>query len=91
MQLTDFNKLFEEEISQFKTSSSSDISKNHLVRQFKEAVWVCFFWNDYYSSSYSSTHFPLCYSVDEDIYNLSHWYSYLSLGLYSVESSIFFV
>lgn len=43
MQLTDFNKLFEKEVSQIKANPPSDINKNSLVRQFKEAVWVCFF------------------------------------------------
>ncbi|XP_020235911.1 E3 SUMO-protein ligase MMS21 [Cajanus cajan] len=38
-QFTNFNKLFEDELSKFKANRSSDLSRNPLVRQFKEAVW----------------------------------------------------
>ncbi|XP_027342579.1 E3 SUMO-protein ligase MMS21 isoform X1 [Abrus precatorius] len=38
-QLTNFNKLFEDELSKFKANSASDLYKNPLIRQFKEAVW----------------------------------------------------
>ncbi|CAJ1932560.1 unnamed protein product [Sphenostylis stenocarpa] len=42
-ELTNFNKLFEDELSNFKANHSSDLPKNPLIRQFKEAVWVrCF-------------------------------------------------
>lgn len=42
MQLTDFHKVFEDEILQYKANRNSDVQKHPLVRQFKEAVWVCF-------------------------------------------------
>lgn len=42
MQLTDFHKVFEDEISQFQANRNSDVQRLTLVRQFKEAVWVCF-------------------------------------------------
>lgn len=42
MQLTDFHKVFEDEVSQFKANQTSDPKKDPFVRQFKEAVWVCF-------------------------------------------------
>ncbi|KAJ1423158.1 Zinc finger, MIZ-type [Sesbania bispinosa] len=38
-QLTNFNKVFEDEVSKFKANPTSDINKHSLVRQFKEAVW----------------------------------------------------
>lgn len=42
LQLTDFKKLLEAEFVKLKAGSSS-VAQNHpLMRQFKEAVWVCF-------------------------------------------------
>jgi hypothetical protein len=42
MQLTNFKKLFEDEIAKLKASSSS-VPQNHpIIRQFREAIWVCF-------------------------------------------------
>ena len=42
MQLTDFKKLFDDEIAKSKANSSS-VPQNHLfLRQFREAIWVCF-------------------------------------------------
>lgn len=38
-QLTDFHKVFEDEISQFQANRNSDVQRHTLVRQFKEAVW----------------------------------------------------
>ncbi|TKY49135.1 putative pentatricopeptide repeat-containing protein [Spatholobus suberectus] len=38
-QFTNFNKIFEDELSKFRANQSSDLSKNSLIRQFKEAVW----------------------------------------------------
>lgn len=38
-ELTDFHKVFENEISQFKASRTSDPKNDPFVRQFKEAVW----------------------------------------------------
>ncbi|CAK8535059.1 unnamed protein product [Lathyrus sativus] len=38
-QLTDFHKVFEDEILQYKANRNSDVQKHPLVRQFKEAVW----------------------------------------------------
>ncbi|KAK7244233.1 hypothetical protein RIF29_39052 [Crotalaria pallida] len=38
-ELTDFHKVFEDEIKQFKANPPSDPKKHSLVRQFKEAVW----------------------------------------------------
>lgn len=43
IQLTDFHKVFEDEVSKFRANPNSDPKSNPLVRQFKEAVWVCFF------------------------------------------------
>lgn len=43
-QLTDFKKLFEDEISKTKASSSlPSPQNNNLMRQFKEAIWVLHF------------------------------------------------
>lgn len=42
MQATDFKKLFDDEIAKSKANSSS-VPQNHmLLRQFREAIWVCF-------------------------------------------------
>ncbi|KAJ7948693.1 E3 SUMO-protein ligase MMS21 [Quillaja saponaria] len=38
-ELTDFKKLFEDEILKLKDSSSSDREKHPLIRQFREAIW----------------------------------------------------
>ncbi|RZB83162.1 E3 SUMO-protein ligase MMS21 isoform C [Glycine soja] len=38
-EFTNFNTLFEDELSRFKANQSSDVPKNPVVRQFKEAVW----------------------------------------------------
>ncbi|CAL0326540.1 unnamed protein product [Lupinus luteus] len=38
-ELTDFHKVFEDEVSQFKDNPTTDPKKHHFVRQFKEAVW----------------------------------------------------
>ncbi|XP_004517129.1 E3 SUMO-protein ligase MMS21 [Cicer arietinum] len=38
-QLTDFHKVFEDEVLQFKANRNSDVQRHPLVRQFKEAVW----------------------------------------------------
>lgn len=43
LQYTNFNKIFEDELANFKANQSSALSRNPLVRQFKEAVWVCLF------------------------------------------------
>lgn len=42
MQLTNFKKLFEDEIVKLKASSSSFPQNHPIIRQFKEAIWVCF-------------------------------------------------
>ncbi|KAF5184037.1 E3 sumo-protein ligase mms21 [Thalictrum thalictroides] len=41
-ELTDFEKLFEDEIAKVKASSASDPQSHQLIRQFREAIWVCF-------------------------------------------------
>ncbi|CAJ2659741.1 unnamed protein product [Trifolium pratense] len=38
-QLTDFHKVLEDEVLQFRANRNSDVQRNPLVRQFKEAVW----------------------------------------------------
>ncbi|XP_061358221.1 E3 SUMO-protein ligase MMS21 [Gastrolobium bilobum] len=38
-ELTNFHKLFEDEVSQFKANQTSDLTRHPLIRQFKEAVW----------------------------------------------------
>jgi len=43
LQFTNFSTLFEDELSEFKAKQSSDLPKHRLIRQFKEAVWVCCF------------------------------------------------
>ncbi|XP_065044677.1 E3 SUMO-protein ligase MMS21 isoform X2 [Musa acuminata AAA Group] len=40
-QLTDFNKLLEDEIAKSKAVSPSVPQNNPFYRQFKEAIWVC--------------------------------------------------
>lgn len=43
MQLTNFKKLFDDEIVKLKANSSS-VPENHpIIRQFREAIWVFFF------------------------------------------------
>ena len=42
MQLTDFKKLFEDEVLKLKGDSSSAPQNHPLLRQFREAVWVCY-------------------------------------------------
>lgn len=42
MQLTDFNKLLEDEIAKSKAVSPSVPQNNPFYRQFKEAIWVRF-------------------------------------------------
>ncbi|WJX68485.1 hypothetical protein P8452_52848 [Trifolium repens] len=38
-QLTDFHKVLEDEVLQFRANQNSDVQRHALVRQFKEAVW----------------------------------------------------
>lgn len=42
MQLTDFKKLFDDEIERQKTRWSVVPEKDPLFRQFTAAIWVCF-------------------------------------------------
>lgn len=39
--MTDFRKLIEAEVDKVKGTSRSSGHKDQLIRQFKEAVWVC--------------------------------------------------
>lgn len=53
MQLTNFKKLFDDEIVKLKANSSS-VPENHpIIRQFREAIWVFFFFLPF------SSYFPI--------------------------------
>jgi hypothetical protein len=39
--MTDFEKLIEAEVNKVKGNSSTSVENHLLIRQFREAVWVC--------------------------------------------------
>lgn len=43
MKLTDFEKLLDDEVAKVSVNSSSNFANHPIIRQFREAIWVCIF------------------------------------------------